>query len=101
MPDREKYFQSGSFLKAEDVKSGQLFTVDKFEEITTRLGTRPCLRLKGVDMPLGLNATNFDKMIEKFGEKEKDWENKKIRLIIVQAPNPSKDGKIGPALRIE
>lgn len=100
MPDRGKYFQGGNFLKATDVKDGQTVTVEKFEEAKTRLGTRPILRLKGMEQPFGLNATNFDKMIEKFGENEKDWAGKKIRLMYAMAPNPSQGGKETRTLRI-
>lgn len=100
---RDKYFQGGQFLKATDVKDRQLVTIEKFEEIKTRLSEnpRPVLRFVGIEKPFGLNATNYDKMSEKYGENEKAWSGKKIRLLIVQAPNPSNGGKIGPALRIE
>ena len=101
MIDRSKYFQSGSFLKAKDIKDGQTVTVEEFSEAKTRLGTRPLLRLKGIEQPFGLNATNFDRMVEKFGDNEKNWINKKIRLTIVSAPNPSAGGKMQPAIRIE
>jgi hypothetical protein len=40
-------------------------------------------------------------MVEKFSDDEKKWAGKKIRLVIVQAPNPSAGGKLGPAIRIE
>src|SRR5277367_3320056 len=99
MPDRKKYFQGGSFLKADDVKDGQLVIVEKFEEAQTKLGTRPVLRLKGMEAPLGLNATNFDKMVEKFGEKESTWAGKKIKLVISRANNPQ-TGKEQDAIRI-
>ena len=99
MPDRKKYFQGGEFLKADDVKDGQLVVVEKFEEATTRLGVRPILRLKGIEAPLGLNATNFDKMVEKFGEKETAWAGKKIKLTLVRANNPQTN-KEQDAIRI-
>jgi hypothetical protein len=88
MPDRNKYFEGGAFLKAGDIKDGQFFIVEKFEEATTRLGIRPVLRLKGIDMPLGLNATNFDRMVELFGEKEAAWVGKKIKLVLARVNNP-------------
>jgi hypothetical protein len=99
MPDRKKYFQGGEFLKADDIKDGQFVIVEKFEEANTKLGTRPVLRLKGMEKPLGLNATNFDKMIEKFGEKESTWTGKKIKLSLVKANNPQ-TGKEQDAIRI-
>lgn len=101
MPDREKYFKGGAALKAKDIKNGQLFTIEEFDEAKTKLGTRPILRLKGVEEAFFLNATNFDRMVEKFGENESNWKNKKIRLVITSAPNPSQGGKEGPAIRIE
>ena len=101
MPDKGKYFTGGNFLKAADVKDGQLVTIEKFDEAKTRLGVRPVLRLKGIEKPFGLNATNFDKMVDKYGENEKNWTDKKIRLVIVKAPNPSNAGKMQDAIRIE
>ena len=109
MPDRSKYFQGGNFLKPDSkdddgdtiIKDGMLATVEEFSEAKTRIGTRPIIRLKGIEQPFGLNATNFDKMIEKFGENEKNWAGKKIRLRIIMAPNPQKGGKEQPAIRIE
>jgi hypothetical protein len=101
MIDRDKYFQGGNFLKAKDFKDGQQVIVTQFEEVKTRIGTRPVLRLQGFEAPLGLNATNMDKMIEKYGNNEKTWAGKRIRISIIMAPNPSKGGKEGPAVRIE
>lgn len=98
---KESYFESAKFLKAKDVKSGTIFTIDKFEEIKTRLGTRPCLRLKGVDMPFGLNATNLDTLIEKFGDNELKYPGKRIKLMVVATTNPSDGGKATKGLRIE
>lgn len=100
MSNRDKYFQSSQFLKAADIKKGQIVVVEKFEEAKTRLGLRPILRLKGIEMPLGLNATNYDRMVELHGEDEEKWAGKKLTLTIVNAPNPQKGGKEGPAIRI-
>lgn len=103
MIDRNKYFQGGSFLKptSDGFKNGMIVTVEKFDEAKTRLGTRPILRLKGIESPLGLNATNMDKMIEKFGEDESKWAGKRLKLITVMAPNPQKGGREQPSIRIE
>lgn len=109
MPDRSRYFQGGNFLKPDSkdddgdtiVKDGMMVTVEEFSEAKTRIGTRPILRLKGIDQPFGLNATNFDKMVEKFGESEKNWAGKKIRLRVIQAPNPQNQNKMQAAIRIE
>lgn len=98
---RSDYFKGGNFLKAAAIKNGQLAIVEGFEEAKTRLGTRPILRLRGFEEPFGLNATNYDKMVERFGEDEKKWAGKKIKLLIVQAPNPSAGGKMQPAIRVE
>lgn len=97
---RSDYFQGGNFLKAPDVKDGQTFTVEKFDDAKTRIGTRALLRLVGVEKPFGLNATNYDKMVEKFGEDEKKWAGKKIRLVHAFAPNPQQGGKETKTLRI-
>lgn len=97
---RSDYFKGGNFLKAAAIKNGQFAIVEAFEEAKTRLGTRPILRLRGFEEPFGLNATNYDRMVELFGENEKQWAGKKIKLIIVQAPNPSAGGKMQPAIRI-
>jgi len=98
---RSDYFKGGNFLKAAAIKNGQFAIVEAFEEAKTRLGTRPILRLRGFEEPFGLNATNYDKMVERFGEEEKKWAGKKIKLLITQAPNPSQGGKMQPAIRIE
>jgi hypothetical protein len=98
---RSDYFKGGNFLKAAAIKHGQFAIVEGFEEAKTRLGTRPILRLRGFEEPFGLNATNYDKMVERFGEEEKKWAGKKIKLLITQAPNPSQGGKMQPAIRIE
>jgi hypothetical protein len=101
MPEREKYFKESNWLKAPDFKDGQKVVIEEFGEAKTQIGLRPLLRLKGYENPLGLNATNFDKLTEKFGDNEKDWSGKKITIRIILAPNPSQDGKEGPAVRIE
>lgn len=98
--DREKYFESAKFLKAENVRAGTKFTILTFEEIKTRLGIRPILRLKESDLPFGLNATNFDKMVEKFGDDADKWKGKKITLVHEANVNNPSTGKSGPALRI-
>jgi hypothetical protein len=98
---RSDYFKGGNFLKAAAIKNGQFAIVETFEEAKTRLGTRPILRLRGFEEPFGLNATNYDRMVEHFGEDEKKWAGKKIKLLITQAPNPSAGGKMQPAIRIE
>jgi hypothetical protein len=101
MPDRDKYFESGSWLKPSDVKNGQLLIIEEFGEAKTRIGLRPYIKFKGFEEPFGLNATNFDWLVLKFGESEKNWTGKKVKVQIVQAPNPSKGGKEQPAIRFE
>jgi len=98
--DRNKYFEGGKFLKAADVKDGSKFVIERFEEITTRIGVRPILRLQGVETPLGLNATNLDQLVEKFGENEKKWPGKKITIKLVQTTNPQQGGAACTGLRI-
>jgi hypothetical protein len=100
MIDRDKYFQGGKFLKAADVKDGATYTILKFEDITTRIGLRPILRLVGTDLPLGLNATNLDKLVEKFGDNETKWAGKKIKIVHVMTQNPSDNNKATKGLRI-
>jgi hypothetical protein len=97
--DRSKYFEGGNFLKAEDVKNGQSFTIEKFEEASTQLGIRPILRLKGQDKPFGLNATNLDKLVEKFGDEADKWAGKRIQFTKTRANNPQTHKEVD-ALRI-
>ena len=101
--DRNKYFDSRPFLKGGDIKDRTTVTVEAFEEIKTRVNEkpRPCLRFKGYEMPLGLNVTNFTKMIEKHGDDPDKWPGKKLVLRVVSAPNPSENGKETKAIRIE
>lgn len=98
---REKYFPGANFLKASDIEDESVYTVLGFEEIKTRISDepRPVLRLKGEEKPLGLNATNFDKMIEKFGDETEKWKSKRITLMLVRARNPQ-TGKEQDAIRI-
>ena len=98
--DRTIYFQGGNFLKVEDVRPGEKYTVVEFQEAKTRIGIRPILRFKEVDKPFGLNATNFDKMIEKYGDNSDNWKGKKITFSKVRATNPQLGGKEVDALRI-
>lgn len=101
MPDRDKYFQSGAWLKAKDVKNGQLLIIEEFGEAKTKIGLRPYVRFKGFENPFGLNATNFDQLVTKFGEDESKWTGKRVKVVIVQATNPSQGGKLQPAIRFE
>ena len=100
---RENYYDSRPFLKGKDVKDKAKVTIEGFEEITTRLSKkpRPCLRLKGYEAPLGLNVTNFNTMLEKYGENTDRWKGKQITLRVVMATNPSEGGKETKAIRIE
>jgi len=100
--DRGAYFQGGNFLKADDVRPATKYTITGFEAIKTRISElpRPILRFKETDKPFGLNATNFDKMVEKYGDDTDDWEGKKITFTKVKAPNPQLGGKEVDALRI-
>lgn len=97
---RDEFFEGGKFLKVDDVKDGQIFTIEVFEKITSRIGDRPLIRFKNVEQPFGLNATNADKLVELFGDDTDDWEGKKIKLIKVRARNPQL-GKEVDALRIQ
>jgi hypothetical protein len=101
MPDRDKYFQSGAWLKAKDVKNGQLLQIDEFGEAKTKIGLRPYVKFKGFENPFGLNATNFDQLVQKFGEDESKWSGKKVKVVIVQVANPSAGGKMQPGIRFE
>ena len=101
MPDRDKYFQSGAWLKAKDVKNGQLLILEEFGEAKTKIGLRPYVKFKGFENPFGLNATNFDQLVQKFGEDESKWAGKKIKVVIVQVANPSQGGKMQPGIRFE
>jgi hypothetical protein len=99
MLDRNTFFQA--YLKAEDVKPGATFTIERFEAIKSglaRKGVQPALRLEGVDLPFALNATNFDKLITVHGNDETKWPGKKITLKHVMVADPA--GKMGKGLRI-
>lgn len=98
--NRGQFFTGAQFLKAADVRPGTKYTVVKFDAIKTRIGTRPILRFKETELPFGLNATNFDKMVEKYGDETDDWEGKKITFTKVKASNPQMGGKEVDALRI-
>ena len=98
--DRGEYFQGAAFLKAADVRPGTKYTVLKFEAIKTRIGLRPILRLKETELPFGLNATNFDKMVDKFGDDSDDWISKKITFNKVKVANPQLGGREVDGLRI-
>jgi hypothetical protein len=97
---KDKYFQAAEFLKAEDIKNGQIVTIEKFEEIKTRLGIRPILRLKGFEVPFGLNATNLQHLIDKIGDDTDKWPGKKLTMQKVKANNPQ-TGKLVDSIRIE
>src|SRR5882672_10468145 len=101
MPDRDKYFQSGAWLKAKDVKNGQLLLIEEFGEAKTKIGLRPYVKFKGFESPFGLNATNFDQLVAKFGDNEKNWEGKKVKVSIVKVQNPSAGGKVQDSIRFE
>lgn len=91
----QDYFESAKFLKAEDLPKREVtVTVEKFEAVPTQIGKRPLLRLKGYDLPLGLNATNFKKMVEKYGEETNDWEGRKITLYKIKTTNPQNHSEV-------
>ena len=100
--NREDYFDSRPFLKGTDIKDKTQVTIEMFESIPTRVSKkpRPCLRFKGYDAPLGLNVTNFNRMVEKYGDDSADWVGKKIVLRRVMMHNPT-ENKETPAIRIE
>lgn len=98
----EKYFEGSNFLKAKDLQKAETTaTIDKFEEIKTRLGERPILRLRGFDFPLGLNSTNLQFLIEKYGDDADKWTGKKVILYKVKTTDPSQGGKEVDGIRIK
>lgn len=101
MIDRSAFSKGQPFLKAGDFKSGASFTIETFEEFDYNGEHRCLLRLAGVEQPFGLNMTNLDNLLEKFGNDEKKWRGKKIKLLHVMAPNPQKGGKSVKSIRIE
>lgn len=101
--NHQDFFDSVPFLKGSDIKGDTRVTVEKFDAVKTRLNDkkpRPILRLKGYDSPLGLNVTNFNKMIEKFGDETNKWAGKQITLRRVLVTNPQEGGKETPGIRI-
>lgn len=104
MPEinREKYFDSAKFLHAADFKKGETkVIIEAFEEVTTRLGLRPILRLKGYEAPLGLNATNIDALISRHGNNSDKWAGKPLTVYKVKTTDPSQGGKEVDGLRIK
>lgn len=99
--NREKYFDASKALKAADIKKEQKVTILKFEEVTTKLGLRPILRLKGFEAPLYINATNIDTLINKFGEDSDKWAGKSVTLYKVKTTDPSQGGKEVDGIRIK
>lgn len=99
---KSDFFESATFLKGSDIKDNTQVTIESFETAKTKISEkpRPILRLKGYEFPMGLNVTNFNKMVEKFGDDTKNWVGKKIVLRRVMAPNPQNGGKETPAIRI-
>lgn len=87
-------------LKPGDVKNGQRFVIEKFEEVTTKLGTRPILRFKGTEQAFFLNQTNLRTMIEKFGDETTKWIGKQIRFDKVRVNNPTTN-RMQDGLRIQ
>jgi hypothetical protein len=98
--NRSFFFKGGNFLKAADVRTGEKYTIQSFQSATTRIGVRPILRLKETEKPFGLNATNFDKMIDNYGENSDAWIGKKISFAKVRVNNPQLNGKEVDGLRI-
>ena len=100
--NHKDFFDSVPFLTGTDIKTDTQVTVEKFDSIKTRISEkpRPCLRLKGFDSPFGLNVTNFNKMIDKFGDETNAWAGKRITLRRVLVSNPKEGGKETPSIRI-
>lgn len=88
--NHSEFFDSKPFLKGTDIKKDTQVTVEAFDKVKTRISEkpRPCLRLKGFEAPLGLNVTNFNRMIEKFGDDTDNWIGKRITLKRVLVNNP-------------
>ena len=76
-------FYSHKFLKAEDLKDGQQLTIEKVEILPSDLkksGKTIAVFFKGNDVPLSLNATNFDALSAKFGDDSDKWIGKKVTV---------------------
>jgi hypothetical protein len=97
----DDFLAGGNFLKGGDIHDKQPAVVEKVEVINTRLGDRLCLRLKGIETPLGLNKTNIKAMSGKHGEVPEKWTGKRITLRKVKVPNPSAGGALTDGIRIE
>ena len=100
---RQDYFQDRAdvdWMKPKHVKSGQILTVDMFEEISSSLGRRPCIRFKELPrIALTLNATNYDFFAEQFGDDEFQWGGEKVVVKIEQVENPRKGQQLQPGIR--
>lgn len=97
MIDRGEFFQG--FIRADDLKAGQLLKIISFERTKTRNGVQPSLRVEGQDKPLSLNATNLDFLIESFGNDEGKWPGKTIKVKLEPVEN-FKTGKFVTGIRL-
>lgn len=73
------------YLKTSDVKNGQKLTIEKVEYVASKFeksGKKLGVFFKGFDLPLGLNATNFDYLVDKFGTDTDKWIGKTIAISI-------------------
>lgn len=90
------------WIKPEDVKHGQVLTIDTFEEFTFpgQHEKKPAIRFKELpDMALILNLTNYDFFTGEFGENEFQWGGEKVLVKIEQVENPRKHQALQPGIR--
>jgi hypothetical protein len=100
---RADYFSNPQvdWIKVEDVKSGQVLTIEMFEEMYfSGQGKKPAIRFKELpEQALILNQTNYDFFADLFGEDEFQWGGEKVIVRIEQVENPRKGQALQPGIR--
>lgn len=102
---RSTYFNDRvdvEWMKPTHVKTGQVLTIEQFEEIHSSLGRRPCVRFKELPgVALTLNATNYDFFSSQFGEEEFQWGGEKVVVSIEPVENPRNGQRLQPGIRFK
>lgn len=93
----------GNWLKAADCAAAETtVTILAYREQKFNDRTAPVIDVKMGKEEYGfaLNATNLDRLIQKFGEDSDDWEGKKITFVKVKVTNPTTNKEVD-SLRVK